>query len=392
MNGVDNHKSRTCARRNERATHECTYPDIMKCQPLNSKGTKGVVELTQWIEKMETMFCISNYSVEYQIKFSTYTLLGNALMWWNSYVRTVGNDIAYAMTWTELKKKMTDKYCPRTEIKKLKVELWELKVKDSRQKKLYAKFSKCEFWLQQVAFLGHIVSADGIIMDPSKVEAITKWPRPTTVTEVRSFLGLAGYYTQMTFLLKVSPRLSFISLTPADEKGFRWFVRYTVDAIEERLGCCFDAPCEGLERLDVELCVRGSGGYWASMRIESNLMLQIKEAQGTTSTKMYKRFENITLVNGNEADVANPLEIYVEMGMRFSMDFVLLGATTQKGIMRFGWTSLDSMVVGMNICAWWSLPTIIVGMLALKASTFELLYGKENVEHHCWDEVVTRID
>ncbi|GJY96474.1 putative reverse transcriptase domain-containing protein, partial [Tanacetum coccineum] len=49
-----------------------------------------------------------------------------------------------------------------------------------RQKKLYAKFSKCEFWLQQVAFLGHIVSADGIIMDPSKVEAITKWPEPTT--------------------------------------------------------------------------------------------------------------------------------------------------------------------------------------------------------------------
>ncbi|GJX47714.1 zinc finger, CCHC-type, retrotransposon gag domain protein [Tanacetum coccineum] len=63
-----------------------------------------------------------------------------------------------------------------------------------RQKKLYAKFSKCEFWLQQVAFLGHIVSADGIIMDPSKFDAITKWPRPTTVTEVRSFLGLAGYY------------------------------------------------------------------------------------------------------------------------------------------------------------------------------------------------------
>nr|GFA62824.1 putative reverse transcriptase domain-containing protein [Tanacetum cinerariifolium] len=59
------------------------------------------------------------------------------------------------------------------------------------QKKLYAKFSKCDFWLGQVAFLGHIVSADGITMDP---EAITKWLRPTTVTEVRSFLGLAGYY------------------------------------------------------------------------------------------------------------------------------------------------------------------------------------------------------
>ncbi|GKE39264.1 putative reverse transcriptase domain-containing protein, partial [Tanacetum coccineum] len=73
-NGVDSHNSRTGARRNERATR-------------------------------------------------------NALTWWNSHVRTVGNDIAYAMTWTELKKKMTDKYCPRTKIKKLEVKLWELKVK-----------------------------------------------------------------------------------------------------------------------------------------------------------------------------------------------------------------------------------------------------------------------
>ncbi|GKA86584.1 hypothetical protein Tco_0808295 [Tanacetum coccineum] len=81
----------------------------MKCQPLNFKGTEGVVELTQWIEKMETVFRISNCSVENQIKFSTCTLLGNALTWWNSHVRTVGNDIAYAMTWTELKKKMIDK-------------------------------------------------------------------------------------------------------------------------------------------------------------------------------------------------------------------------------------------------------------------------------------------
>nr|GEX78857.1 RNA-directed DNA polymerase homolog [Tanacetum cinerariifolium] len=53
-----------------------------------------------------------------------------------------------------------------------------------RQEKLYAKFSKCEFWLSSVAFLGHIVSAAGITMDPAKVEAITKWPRPTSVTEV----------------------------------------------------------------------------------------------------------------------------------------------------------------------------------------------------------------
>ncbi|GJZ87397.1 putative reverse transcriptase domain-containing protein [Tanacetum coccineum] len=91
-NGVDSHNSGTGARRNERATRECTYPDFMKCQPLNFKGTEGVFELTQWINKMETVFRISNCSVENQIKFSTCTLLGNALTWWNSHVRTVESD------------------------------------------------------------------------------------------------------------------------------------------------------------------------------------------------------------------------------------------------------------------------------------------------------------
>ncbi|GKA57278.1 putative reverse transcriptase domain-containing protein [Tanacetum coccineum] len=78
-NGVGSNNSGTGARRNELATRECTYPDFMKCQPLNFKGTEGVVELTQWIEKMETVFCISNCSVENQIKFFTCTLLGNTL-------------------------------------------------------------------------------------------------------------------------------------------------------------------------------------------------------------------------------------------------------------------------------------------------------------------------
>ncbi|GJX57374.1 hypothetical protein Tco_0287271 [Tanacetum coccineum] len=81
MNGDDNHNSGTGVRRNERANRECTYPDFMKCQPLNFKCIEGVVELTQWFEKMETVFHISNCSVENQIKFSTCTLLRSALTW-----------------------------------------------------------------------------------------------------------------------------------------------------------------------------------------------------------------------------------------------------------------------------------------------------------------------
>ncbi len=63
-----------------------------------------------------------------------------------------------------------------------------------REHKLYAKFSKCEFWLDRVGFLGHIVSAEGVAVDPSKVAAVTEWESPKNAGEIRSFLGLAGYY------------------------------------------------------------------------------------------------------------------------------------------------------------------------------------------------------
>lgn len=63
-----------------------------------------------------------------------------------------------------------------------------------REHKLYAKFSKCEFWSRQIQFLGHVISSEGIAVDPKKIEAILNWKQPSTVTEIRSFLGLAGYY------------------------------------------------------------------------------------------------------------------------------------------------------------------------------------------------------
>ncbi|GKA53061.1 putative reverse transcriptase domain-containing protein [Tanacetum coccineum] len=129
-NGIDSHTSGTGVRGSERVARECTYQDFMKCKPLYFKGTEGVVELTQWFERMETVFRISNCSVENQVKFSTCTLLASALTWWNSHVMTVTHDVAYSMTWVDLRKKMTDKYCPRNEMKKLEAELWNLKVID----------------------------------------------------------------------------------------------------------------------------------------------------------------------------------------------------------------------------------------------------------------------
>ena len=63
-----------------------------------------------------------------------------------------------------------------------------------REHKLYAKFSKCEFWLTEMRFLGHVVSASGVSVDPGKVKAVMSWERAKSVFEIRSFLGLVGYY------------------------------------------------------------------------------------------------------------------------------------------------------------------------------------------------------
>ncbi|GJW83869.1 putative reverse transcriptase domain-containing protein [Tanacetum coccineum] len=104
-NGDDSHTSGTGARRPVQVARKCTYPNFLKCQPLNFKGTEGVV------------------------KFATCTLQGNALTWRNSHVKTTTPEAAHAMQLRTLKKMMTDKYCPRGEIKKLEFEMWNLKVK-----------------------------------------------------------------------------------------------------------------------------------------------------------------------------------------------------------------------------------------------------------------------
>nr|GFA67538.1 hypothetical protein [Tanacetum cinerariifolium] len=91
------------------AVRECTYLDFLKCQPLNFKGTEGVIRLTQWFEKMESVFNISNCTAACQAKYAVYTLQGVALTWWNSHVKTVTLEVAQALPWKTLKKMMTDK-------------------------------------------------------------------------------------------------------------------------------------------------------------------------------------------------------------------------------------------------------------------------------------------
>ncbi|GKF82573.1 hypothetical protein Tco_0244229, partial [Tanacetum coccineum] len=94
LNGPGSQGSASGIARPLRPTHECTYSDFLKCQPLNFKGTEGVVGLTQWFKRMGSVFHNSNCVVENQVKFSTCTLHGIALTWWNTHVKIVkGTDV-----------------------------------------------------------------------------------------------------------------------------------------------------------------------------------------------------------------------------------------------------------------------------------------------------------
>ncbi|GJS89388.1 putative reverse transcriptase domain-containing protein [Tanacetum coccineum] len=89
-----------------------------------------------------------------------------------------------------------------------------------KKEKLYAKFSKCEFWLREVQFLRHVINGNGIHVDPSKIEAVKNWKAPRTPTKVRSFLGLAGYYRR--FIENFSKIAKSLTILTQKSKTFDW--------------------------------------------------------------------------------------------------------------------------------------------------------------------------
>jgi hypothetical protein len=89
-----------------------------------------------------------------------------------------------------------------------------------RDHKLYAKLSKCEFWLKQVSFLGHIISRGGIFVDPSKIRDVLSWNVPMSVSDIQSFLRLAGYYWRFIerFSTITKPMIELLK----KDKKFKW--------------------------------------------------------------------------------------------------------------------------------------------------------------------------
>nr|AAT69617.1 putative polyprotein [Oryza sativa Japonica Group] len=193
-----------------------------------------------------------------------------------------------------------------------------------KEHQLYAKFSKCDFWLSEVKFLGHIISAQGVAVDPSNVESVTKWTPPKTVSQIRSFLGLAGYYRRfienfskiarpMTQLLKKDEKFKWsaecnqsfeelkkrlvsapVLILPDQTKDFQVYC----DASRQGLGCKANVVADALSRKSYcnALCTEGmcgklqqdlehlnlgivEHGYVAALEARPTLVDQVRAAQ-----------------------------------------------------------------------------------------------------------------
>ncbi|GJW74693.1 reverse transcriptase domain-containing protein [Tanacetum coccineum] len=116
------------------------YKEFISCQPFYLNATEGAVSLILCFERTESVFSHSRCAEESKVTFATGTLTDDALSWWNAYAQPMGIEQANQTTWTELKRLLTNKYCPRTEIRKMEEELYNLIVKGNDLKPYVRRF------------------------------------------------------------------------------------------------------------------------------------------------------------------------------------------------------------------------------------------------------------
>ncbi|GJU74600.1 reverse transcriptase domain-containing protein [Tanacetum coccineum] len=118
------------------------YKEFVSCQPFYFNGSEGAVSLIRWFKRTELVFSHSHCAEENKVTYATGTLTDDALSWWNLYAQPIGINQANQITWTELKRLLTNKYCPRTEVKKMEDKFYNLVVKGNDLKTYIRRFQE----------------------------------------------------------------------------------------------------------------------------------------------------------------------------------------------------------------------------------------------------------
>ncbi|GKB99113.1 reverse transcriptase domain-containing protein [Tanacetum coccineum] len=118
------------------------YKEFVSCQPFYFNGTEGAVDLIRWFERTESLFSRSKCVEEDILTFAIGTLTDDALSWWNAHAQPTGIEQANKITWTKLKRLLTNKYCPRTKVKKMEDEFYNLVVKGNDLKTYIRRFQE----------------------------------------------------------------------------------------------------------------------------------------------------------------------------------------------------------------------------------------------------------
>ncbi|GJU12589.1 hypothetical protein Tco_1134985 [Tanacetum coccineum] len=139
MASTDN-PNRNTGPRETPVARKCTYKEFMSCKSFYFNGTEGAVGLIRWFERTESVFSHSKCTEDCKVKFATGTLTEYALSWWNCYTKPIGIEPADKIAWTELKRLLTNKYFPRTEVKKMEDEFYNLVAKGNDLKTYARRF------------------------------------------------------------------------------------------------------------------------------------------------------------------------------------------------------------------------------------------------------------
>nr|GEV42968.1 transposon Ty3-I Gag-Pol polyprotein [Tanacetum cinerariifolium] len=179
-----------------------------------------------------------------------------------------------------------------------------------KEEKLYAKFSKCEFWIPKVQFLSHVIDSRGIHVDPTKIESIKDWASPKTPTEIRQFLGLAGYYRSAPILTLPEGSKDFVVYYDALHKESQIEALKPENLKKEDVGGIIrtDIPKERLEpRADGTLCLNGRSWLPCYDDLRSVIMHESHKSKyfiHPGSKKMYQDMKKLYCCPNMKADIA----------------------------------------------------------------------------------------